>query len=102
MIILNGAEKRKLETTTKLTRELENAKTELSATINKLGTVEEERLEGMAKIEASQKRVQKLEAQIENDRKRTDDEIASRIASFQKFEEAFREKEAPFLDIICG
>lgn len=63
--------------------------------MNQLGVVESERLDGLARIEAGEKRVEELKSLIERERKATEDEIAKRIASFHKFEKVYWLKEEP-------
>ena len=64
-------------------------KKELNSAVNKLGMVEEERVEGIARMEASQRRVEELLVSIEAGKKQTEDEIRKRIASFKKYESAY-------------
>lgn len=96
-------EKQRLDITDKLSKELESSKNELTTATNKLGIVEDQRLDGIAKIEASQKRVEELEAHIEKEKKRTENEIYARIASFHKFEKGFLAKEKMTMDrLLCA
>eukprot|EP01082_Thalassiosira_pseudonana_P009894 g8763.t1 g8763 contig34:45082-46637(-) len=100
---LRALEKQRLDITDKLSKELESSKNELTTATNKLGIVEDQRLDGIAKIEASQKRVEELEAHIEKEKKRTENEISARIASFHKFEKGFLAKEKMTMDrLLCA
>ena len=82
-------EQQQLHIKAKLTKQLHATKNELNTAVNKLGLVEEERLEGIAKMEASQRRVEELQASIEAGKSQTEVEIRKRIASFQKYERAY-------------
>jgi len=93
---------RSLDSKTKLTKRLEDAKNELNSAVNNLSIVEEKRLDGIARIEASQKRVKELEAAIEAETKRTDDEIRERIASFREFEKSFMAKHKVLNEMVSG
>ena len=92
---LDKALKEKTNTVAALTSARENASGELKAAAKQMGVVESEHLEGLARIEASQKRVEELQVRMEEEKKAAEKEVASRIASFHKFEEAFRMKESP-------
>ena len=89
-------EKRKADTVSMLTRALQTVQTDLENAMEQLGVVQSERLEGLARIEASEKRVEEVKAHIEQERKMTEEEIASRIASFEKFEKRFWTKDQSF------
>lgn len=91
-----------LESKAKLAKRLEEAKNELNSAVNELGIVEEKRLDGIARIEASQKRVKELEVAIEAETKRTDDEIRERIASFREFENSFKAKHKVLNEMAIG
>ena len=95
-------EKRKADTVSMLTRALQTAQTDLENAMEQLGVVQSERLEGLARIEASEKRVEEVKAHIEQERKMTEKEIASRIASFQKFEKRFQAKDQAFQSQISA
>eukprot|EP00804_Cyclotella_cryptica_P011430 CCRYP_016380-RA/>CCRYP_016380-RA protein AED:0.09 eAED:0.09 QI:166/1/1/1/1/1/5/193/454 len=99
---IRDLEARSLDSKTKLTKRLEAAKLELNLAVNKLGAVEEKRLDGIARVEASQKRVKEMEASIEAETKRTDKEILQRIASFREFEKVFMSKHKPLNEMVCG
>eukprot|EP00956_Cyclotella_meneghiniana_P011928 scaffold16811_cov73-Cyclotella_meneghiniana.AAC.7 len=88
-IELRAVEQQQLHIKAKLTKQLDATKNELNTAVNKLGLVEEERLEGIAKMEASQRRVEELQASIEAGKSQTEVEIRKRIASFQKYERAY-------------
>jgi len=90
------SEKRKADTVSMLTRALQTAQTDLENAMEQLGVVQSERLEGLARIEASEKRVEEVKTHIEQERKMTEEEIASRIASFEKFEKRFWTKDQAF------
>eukprot|EP00579_Thalassiosira_antarctica_P018811 CAMPEP_0201960008 /NCGR_PEP_ID=MMETSP0904-20121228/6822_1 /ASSEMBLY_ACC=CAM_ASM_000553 /TAXON_ID=420261 /ORGANISM="Thalassiosira antarctica, Strain CCMP982" /LENGTH=484 /DNA_ID=CAMNT_0048505819 /DNA_START=85 /DNA_END=1541 /DNA_ORIENTATION=+ len=92
---LEVVEKQKSDTIATLTSVLQTAQNELDSTVNRLGIVESERLDGIAQIEASEKHVEELKSHIGNDRKRAEEEIANRIASFQKLEKMYWAKEEP-------
>lgn len=47
----------------------------------------------MARIEEMEKRVESIKSQIAREGERAKEDIANRIASFQKFEKSFWEKE---------
>jgi hypothetical protein len=85
-------EQQHLHTKTKLTKQLDAAKNELNSAVSKLGIVEEERLDGIARMEASQMRVDDLQKLIEIDRKKADDDIQRRVASYHKFEKSIISK----------
>ena len=72
-----------------LTRALQTSQHDLDTAMNELGVVESERLDGIARIESIEKRVEEIRAHIEKQRRETENEVASRIASFQKFEKMF-------------
>ena len=76
-----------------LTRALHTSQHDLDTAVNDLGVVESERLDGIARIESIEKRVEEIRAHIEMQRKETEKEVASRIASFQKFEKTFWKNE---------
>lgn len=86
--ILN-TEQQQLHIKAKLTKQLDATKNELNSAVNKLGMVEEERVEGIARMEASQRRVEEILASIEAGKKQPEDEIRKRIASFKKYESAY-------------
>eukprot|EP00579_Thalassiosira_antarctica_P008830 CAMPEP_0201901954 /NCGR_PEP_ID=MMETSP0902-20130614/54703_1 /ASSEMBLY_ACC=CAM_ASM_000551 /TAXON_ID=420261 /ORGANISM="Thalassiosira antarctica, Strain CCMP982" /LENGTH=534 /DNA_ID=CAMNT_0048435939 /DNA_START=139 /DNA_END=1745 /DNA_ORIENTATION=- len=92
---LEVVEKQKSDTIATLTSVLQTAQNELDYTVNRLGTAESERLDGIAQIEASKKHVEELKSNIGNDRKKAEEEIANRIASFQKLEKMYWAKEEP-------
>ena len=85
-----------------LTRALQTAQTDLENAMEQLGVVQSERLEGLVRIEASEKRVDEVKAHIEQERKMTEEEIASRIASFKQFEKRFWTKDQAFQSQISA
>ena len=85
-----------------LTRALQTAQTDLENAMEQLGVVQSERLEGLVRIEASEKRVDEVKAYIEQEQKITEEEIASRIASFKKFEKRFWTKDQAFQSQISA
>lgn len=86
---LRVIEKRKSDTVTVLTKTLNNAQSELDTAVNQLRVVANERLDGMARIEAGERRVDEMKRSIDKEGAKTVEEIKSRIASFRKFEEHF-------------
>mmetsp|Transcript_31900 Transcript_31900/g.68890 ORF Transcript_31900/g.68890 Transcript_31900/m.68890 type:complete len:409 (+) Transcript_31900:486-1712(+) len=92
---LRAVEKQRSDTEMALNSALRNAQNELDSAVSRLGIVESERLDGIARIEATEKRVAELKSDIEHDRKETEEEIAKRIASFQKWEKSYYAKEEP-------
>lgn len=91
-LTFTSAEERHLHSKTKLTKQLDDVKNELNSAVNKLGIVEEERLDGIARMEASQKRAEELEAAIEAERKQTEEDMRKRQESFHAFENSFHAK----------
>lgn len=63
--------------------------------------LEEERLQDIARIEASHTRIAELEDAIEANAKETDDEIQNRIASFREFEKSFKMKIEAYNEMLC-
>mmetsp|Transcript_3611 Transcript_3611/g.7985 ORF Transcript_3611/g.7985 Transcript_3611/m.7985 type:complete len:312 (-) Transcript_3611:631-1566(-) len=92
---LEAVEKRKADTISMLTKALQTSQNDLDTAVNRLGMVESERLDGISQIEASEKSTEELKVHIEKERRKAEEEIASRIASFQKFEKAYQAKEQP-------
>mmetsp|Transcript_22898 Transcript_22898/g.40209 ORF Transcript_22898/g.40209 Transcript_22898/m.40209 type:complete len:442 (+) Transcript_22898:156-1481(+) len=92
---LEVVENQKSDTIATLTSVLQTAQNELDYTVNRLGTAESERLDGIAQLEASKQRVEELKSSIGNDRKKAEEEIANRIASFHKLEKMYWAKEEP-------
>lgn len=82
----SSLEKRKVEKTASLTKVLQSTQNDLDMANAELSTVESQRLEGIARIKAAEKRAEDLRSQIEFDKKSADEEIQSMISSFQKFE----------------
>jgi len=90
---LKAVEKRKADTISMLTRALQTSQNDLDTAVNQLGVVESERLEGIDRIESSEQRVDEIKSRIEREKKNAEEEIAKRIASFQKFEKMYWDKE---------
>ncbi|KAL7530602.1 hypothetical protein ACHAXR_003592, partial [Thalassiosira sp. AJA248-18] len=90
---LEVVEKQTSDATTKLTLSLQNAQNKLDTAVNRLGIVESERLDGIARIEANEKLVEDLKVNIDSDRRKAEKEIRKRIASFQKFDKEYWMKE---------
>jgi chromosome segregation ATPase len=97
----DSAEERHLHTKSKLNKQLDDAKHELNSTVNKLGTVEEERLEGIARVEACQKRIDVIEKLIDAEARQTMDARRKRIEAFHKFEEAFIAKQQSWNGLLA-
>lgn len=93
LFIFASTEERHLHNKTKLTKQHDDAKIELNAVVNKLGVVEEERLDGIARMEASLKRADDLEADIEAEMKQTQEDLRKREESFRAFEKSFLAKQ---------
>ncbi len=55
--------------------------------------VESDVVEGAARIEALERRVEGMRDHIEGERTRAEEDVSARLASFWKFEETFWEKE---------
>ena len=72
-----------------LTRALETSQNDLDTAANRLGIVESERLDGLARIEESEQQINEIKSQMEKERKEAEDEISSRIDAFHKFEKAY-------------
>jgi chromosome segregation ATPase len=89
----DDTEERHLHTKSKLNKQLDDAKHELNSTVNKLGTVEEERLEGIARVEACQKRIDIIEKLMEAEERQTNETRCKRIEAFHEFEKAFIAKQ---------
>jgi DNA repair exonuclease SbcCD ATPase subunit len=97
------SEKRKVETSKMLTKTLHQTQNEVQHATHKLDEVEKDRSDGFERIEKSQRRVQELETCLEKERKRAMDVVNRRIASFQKFDKAYWEREQDTLDkILCA
>ncbi|KAL3784511.1 hypothetical protein ACHAWO_003217 [Cyclotella atomus] len=92
-IDIRAIEERHLHTKSKLNKQLDDAKHELNSTVNKLGTVEEERLEGIARVEACQKRIDIIEKLMEAEERQTNETRCKRIEAFHEFEKAFIAKQ---------
>ena len=90
---IRTVEKRKADTISMLTRALQTSQNDLDTAVNQLGVVESERLEGIDRIESSEQRVDEIKSRIEREKKNAEEEIAKRIASFQKFEKMYWDKE---------
>lgn len=82
--------------------ELEKAEKEHSGAFEKLGIVEGEMLDRIAKIEASQKRVEEMETNIKEEKHMEKKWIADKIESFHKFEKSYQEKEISFSRLLFG
>ena len=61
--------------------------------MNRLGVVESERLDGIAGIEASGKRVEDIKVRMDSEIKQAEQEVSKRIESFYKFEKQYWGKE---------
>jgi len=96
------AERNRINLTTKLKNELENAEREHSEAFEKLGIVEGEMLDRIAKIEDSQKRVEEIETNIKEEKLMENEWIADKIESFRKFEKSYQEKEISFSRLLFG
>lgn len=92
---LRAVEKQRSDTEMALNSALRNAQNELDSAVSRLGIVESERSDGISRIEATEKRVAQLKSDMEHDRKKTEEEIANRIVSFQKWEKSYHAKEEP-------
>jgi len=95
-------ERNRINLTTKLKNELENAEREHSEAFEKLGIVEGEMLDRIAKIEDSQKRVEEIETNIKEEKLMENEWIADKIESFRKFEKSYQEKEISFSRLLFG
>lgn len=71
---------------------LDAAQDRLEIAQEQLLLVEKERREGMARVEAGEAEVLELKAQIEEDKKQTELEIAALIAEFKETEKAFMKR----------
>lgn len=90
---LQEVEKQTSSIITVLTQTLTNAQNKFDTAVNRLGVVESERLDGIARIEASEKRVEELRVNIDGEMKKAHEDIGKRIASFHKFEKEYYSKE---------
>lgn len=79
-----------------LSRALEATQRDLDAAVSRLGVVESERLDGIKRIEESERRVERVQEDIERARREAEEEISKRIAAFRKFEEAYFERQQQF------
>lgn len=79
-----------------LSRALQTSQNDLDNAVSKLGKVESERLDGIARIEASQQRIEDLKVQTEKKRDDANAELTARIESFRKFTRKYWEKEEKF------
>lgn len=100
--LVKRAEEQNIHHKTKLTKQLEAAKEELNSAVSKLGIVEEVRLDGIARIEASQKRVEEMEAAIKMQAEQVDKEVRNRIESFHKLASSYLAKQKALADSIAA
>lgn len=95
------SEQQHLNIKAKLTKQLEAAKNELNSAVETLGLAEKERVDGIARMEASQRRVEELEALIEADRRRTNDCIKKRIEDFRKYDKMMMSRYNMLNDLVA-
>lgn len=95
------AEKQKADTVAALTLALRSAQDEVDAAVDRLGAIESARSDGMARIEALERRAEEFKVEMDRERKDAEMEIADRIAVFREWEERYWEKEAA-LDALLG
>ena len=86
-------EKRKADTLSILKRSLDTAQRSLDEASARLGAVEDERAENLSRIDEASRRVDAIRTAIDDERRRTDEEVSRRVASFRRFEDEFWRKE---------
>ena len=79
-----------------LSKALHTSQNNLDNAVSQLGKVESERLDGIARIEASQQRIEDLKVQTQKKRSDANRELTERIESFRKFTNNYWEKEEKF------
>ncbi len=92
----------KTDVTTNLKKELEEADRDQNEAFERLGLVEGEMVDRIARIEAKQKRVDELETSIEEEKIMGQEWIATKKESFHKFERLYEEKEMSFFRLLFG
>ena len=98
---MNITEQQHLHTKAKLTKQLEAAKNELNSAVESLGLAEKERVDGIARMEASQRRIEELEALIEADKRKANDCIQKRIEAFQEYEKLMVSRYNTLNDLVA-
>ena len=74
----------------------------LEAAKSQLLDVEKDRRDGMARVEAGEAEVRELEAEMEKERIKTDQEIAAMIEEYQELEKLFLERNAKIMAVITN
>lgn len=72
---------------------LQSTQNDLDIAKAELNSVESQRLEGISRIEASEKLVEELRSRVDSTKKRTEQEVLGMISSFKNFEKKYWEKE---------
>ena len=89
-------EKRKADARSSLVESLRIVQDEFDVAVTRLGAVESKVVEGTARIEASERRVEKMRKSIDASGVRTEEDVAYRIAFFRKYEDGFLAREERF------